>query len=59
MKRLFIQVYGCRMNVRDAEENESRIDAVYRMGREILKAERQIKRGQVILWSQVKRRHRL
>ena len=34
-------------------------DAAYRLGREILEAERQIKRGEVIPWSEVKRRHHL
>ena len=34
-------------------------DAAYRLGKEILEAERQIKRGEVVSWSEVKRRHRL
>lgn len=34
-------------------------DAAYRLGVEILEAERQIKRGEVIPWSEIKRRHRL
>ena len=34
-------------------------DAAYRLGSEILEAERQIKRGEVVSWSEVKRRHRL
>jgi len=34
-------------------------DAAYRLGREILEAERQIKRGEVVPWSEVKRRHGL
>ena len=34
-------------------------DAAYRLGSEILEAERQIKRGDVVSWSEVKRRHRL
>jgi AbrB family looped-hinge helix DNA binding protein len=34
-------------------------DPAYRLGREILEAERQIKRGEVVSWSQVKRRHGL
>lgn len=34
-------------------------DAAYRLGQEILEAERQIKRGQTALWSDVKRRHGL
>lgn len=34
-------------------------DAAYRLGREILEAEEQIKKGQGVPWSEVKRRHRL
>ena len=34
-------------------------DAAYRLGREILEAEGQIKRGEVVPWSEVKRRHHL
>jgi AbrB family looped-hinge helix DNA binding protein len=34
-------------------------DAAYRLGREILAAERQIKRGEVVPWTEVKRRHGL
>ncbi len=34
-------------------------DPAYRLGKEILEAEGQIKRGQVVPWSEVKRRHRL
>ena len=34
-------------------------DAAYRLGQEIFKAEGQIKRGEVVSWSEVKRRHRL
>lgn len=34
-------------------------DAAYRLGKEILEAEQQIKRGEVVSWSEVKRRHRL
>ncbi len=34
-------------------------DAAYRLGAEILEAERQIKRGEVIPWSEIKRRHHL
>ena len=34
-------------------------DAAYQLGREILEAEEQIKRGQVVPWSEVKRRHGL
>ncbi len=34
-------------------------DAAYRLGKEILEAERQIRRGEVVPWSEVKRRHRL
>ena len=34
-------------------------DAAYRLGKEILEAEQQIKRGEVVPWSEVKRRHRL
>ena len=34
-------------------------DAAYRLGKEILEAEGQIKRGDVVPWSEVKRRHRL
>jgi len=34
-------------------------DAAYRLGKEILEAEGQIKRGQTVAWSEVKRRHRL
>lgn len=34
-------------------------DAAYRIGKEILEAEQQIKRGEVVSWSEVKRRHRL
>lgn len=34
-------------------------DPAYRLGKEILEAEGQIRRGEVISWSEVKRRHRL
>lgn len=34
-------------------------DPAYRLGREILEAEKQIKRGKVVPWSEIKRRHRL
>ena len=34
-------------------------DPAYRLGKEILEAEEQIKRGKTIPWSEVKRRHRL
>ena len=34
-------------------------DAAYRLGAEILEAERQIKRGDGVPWSEIKRRHRL
>ena len=34
-------------------------DPAYRLGKEILEAEGQIKRGEVVPWSEVKRRHRL
>ena len=34
-------------------------DAAYRLGKEILEAERQINRGEVVPWSEIKRRHRL
>ena len=34
-------------------------DRAYRLGKEILEAERQIKRGEVVPWSEVKRRHGL
>lgn len=34
-------------------------DAAYRLGKEILEAEQQIKAGEVVAWSEVKRRHRL
>jgi len=34
-------------------------DPAYRLGQEILDAERQIKRGEVTPWSEVKRRHGL
>lgn len=34
-------------------------DAAYRLGAEILEAERQIKRGEAIPWSGIKRRHHL
>ncbi len=34
-------------------------DAAYRLGKEILQAEQQIKKGQVVSWTDVKRRHRL
>ncbi len=34
-------------------------DRAYRLGREILEAERQIKRGEVVPWSEIKRHHRL
>ena len=32
-------------------------DPAYQLGREILEAERQIKRGETVPWSEVKRRH--
>ena len=34
-------------------------DAAYRLGKEIFEAERQIKRGETVSWSEIKRRHRL
>ncbi len=34
-------------------------DPAYRLGKEILQAERQIKRGTVVPWTEIKRRHRL
>jgi len=34
-------------------------DPAYQLGQEILKAEEQIKRGQVVPWSEVKRQHGL
>ena len=34
-------------------------DAAYRLGKEILEAEEQIRRGKVVSWSEIKRRHRL
>jgi len=34
-------------------------DPAYRLGKEILEAERQIKRGQVVPWDEVKRQHSL
>lgn len=34
-------------------------DAAYRLGAEILEAERQIKRGETIPWAEIKRRHHL
>ena len=34
-------------------------DPAYRLGREILEAEGQIKRGETVAWSEVKRKHGL
>lgn len=34
-------------------------DAAYRLGAEILEAERQIKRGEAVPWSKIKDRHHL
>ncbi len=34
-------------------------DPAYRLGQDILKAAGQIKRGEVVPWSEVKRQHRL
>lgn len=34
-------------------------DAAYRLGAEILEAERQIKRGEIVSWAEIKRRHHL
>ncbi len=34
-------------------------DRAYRLGQEILKAERQVKRGETIPWAEVKRQHGL
>lgn len=34
-------------------------DPAYRLGREILEAEGQVKRGEVVSWVEIKRRHRL
>jgi AbrB family looped-hinge helix DNA binding protein len=34
-------------------------DPAYRLGQEILRAEEQIKRGEVVPWSEVKRQHGL
>ena len=36
-----------------------KFDPAYRLGREILEAEQQIKRQEVTPWSEVKRKHRL
>jgi len=36
-----------------------KFDPAYHLGREILKAEKQIKRGKVTPWSQIKRKHGL
>ncbi len=36
-----------------------RDDPAYRLGKEILEAEGQIKRGEVVPWSEMKRRHHL
>ena len=34
-------------------------DPAYRLGKEILEAEEQIKRGETVSWSEIKRHHRL
>ena len=34
-------------------------DPAYQLGKEILEAEKQIKKGKVVPWSDLKRRHRL
>ena len=34
-------------------------DPAYRLGRQILEAERQIKKGEIVPWSEVKRQHGL
>lgn len=34
-------------------------DTAYRLGKEILEAEQQIKRGETVPWTEVKRRHHL
>ena len=34
-------------------------DEAYHLGKEMLEAERQIKRGDVVAWSDIKRRHRV
>ena len=34
-------------------------DAAYQLGKDILEAERQIARGDVVSWAEVKRKHRL
>ena len=34
-------------------------DPAYRLGREILEAEEQIKQGKTVLWSEIRRRHSL
>ena len=34
-------------------------DAAYRLGKEILEAEEQVRRGKIVPWAEIKRRHRL
>ena len=34
-------------------------DAAYRLGKEILEAEEQVRRGKVVPWTEIKRRHKL
>jgi AbrB family looped-hinge helix DNA binding protein len=54
--RLEVVVRGYKMLLKPKKLIDAD-DAAYRLGREILEAERQIKRGDVVAWSEVKRRH--
>ncbi|MDO8730702.1 MAG: AbrB/MazE/SpoVT family DNA-binding domain-containing protein [Candidatus Omnitrophota bacterium] len=57
--RLEIAVTSDRKLLLKPKKSIDADDAAYRLGKEILDAEQQIKRGEVVSWSEVKRRHRL
>lgn len=57
--RLEVAVTSDRKLVLKPKKSIDANDPAYRLGKEILEAEEQIKRGEVVPWSEIKRRHRL
>lgn len=57
--RLEVAVTADRKLVLKPKKSIDVDDPAYRLGKEILEAEEQIKRGKVVPWSEIKRRHRL
>ena len=53
-----VVVSGCKLLLKPKKLIDAD-DPAYRLGKEILQAEQQIKRGEVALWNEVKRRHGL